>query len=166
MKKNSICRVIGHNATSCHLPPAEDNKSKDQMSDRSPLEPGEYLMGEAPMVPLGQAPCQSVKAALRINDTDFFFLARLTKSNDIGPFLECFTSLHDFQKAKCLVSNEIQNKVQDIMSSIMSEKYSAEKNTNKIVYAFSDSTCFITAASGEGVYPSDLADIDACHNNR
>jgi hypothetical protein len=158
-QKCSRCRVIGHNATSCHLPPAEDNKSKDQMADRSPLEPGEYLMGEDPMVPLVQAHCQRVKAAHRINDTDFFFLAYLTQSNDIGPFLECSTSLHDFQKAMCLVSDATQNlsgesylaKVQDIMSSIMSEQYSAEKNVNENVYAFNDSTCFSIAASGEGV---------------
>jgi hypothetical protein len=142
------------------------------MSDQSPLEPGEYLMGEDPMVPLVQAHCQRVKVALRINDTDFFFLAHLTQSNDIGPFLECFTSLHDFQKAMCLVSDATQNlsgesylaKVQDIMSSIMSEQYSAEKNVNENVYAFNDSTCFSIAASGEGVCYSGLADIDACHN--
>jgi hypothetical protein len=172
-QKCSRCRLIGHNATSCHLPPAEDNKNKDQMSDKSPLEPGESFMGEDTMVPLVQTHCQRVKAELRINDTDFFFPAQLTQSNDIGPFLECSISLHHFQKAMCLVSDATQNlsgesylaKVQDIMSSIMSEQYSAEKNANENVYAFNDSTCFSIAASGEDVCSSGLTDIDECHDN-
>jgi hypothetical protein len=142
------------------------------MSEQSQMEPGEYLMGEDPMVPLVQAHCLRVKAVLRINDTDFFSLAHLTQSNDIGQFLECFTSLHDFQKAKCLVSDATQNlsgksylaKVQGIMRSIMSEQYSDEKNANENAYAFNDSTCFSISASGEGVCSSGLADIDACHN--
>jgi hypothetical protein len=98
-KKCSRCQVIGHNATSCHLPPAEDSKSKDQMSDQSQMEPGEYLMGEDPMVPLVQAHCLRVKAALRINDTDFFFLAHLTQSNYIGPF---WSVLHHYMTTKKL----------------------------------------------------------------
>jgi hypothetical protein len=55
-------------------------------------------------------------------------------------------------------------KVQDMMSSIMSEQYSAEKNANENVYAFNDSTCFSIAESGEGVCSSGLADIDACNS--